>query len=147
MEPVLALPHGGSVRYNRGTLLHPYTCKMSEHRQDRHSSTSSGHAAARHRFGQAVLLFPNVQKLKPVKNNFTVYFSDVCLYFSSGSAGDTGLYADKMSEHRPDRHPSTSSGHAAARHRFGQAVLLFPNVQKLKPVKNNFTVYFSDICR
>ena len=74
----LGRDHGRSVRYNRGTLLHPYTCKMSEHRQDRHSSTSSGHAAARHRFGQAVLLFPNVQKLKPVKNNFTVYFSDIC---------------------------------------------------------------------
>jgi hypothetical protein len=57
------------------------------------------------------------------------------MYFSSGCAGDTGLYAPKMSVHLPDLRPSRSLGRATARQRIGQPVLLFPNVQKKKPVK------------
>jgi hypothetical protein len=49
-------------------------------------------------------------KRKIGENNFVVYFSDICLYFSSGRAGDTGLYADKMSAHVPNPRPSRSSG-------------------------------------
>jgi hypothetical protein len=104
-------------------------------------------ATARHRIGQPVLSFANVQKLKPVKNNFIVYFSSICQYFSSGCADDTGLYAPKMSVHLPDPGPSRSSGRATARQRIRQPVLLFAKVQPKKSVKNDFIVYFSDVCR
>ena len=66
--------HRESARYNRGTQLYPYTCKMSVHPPDPGPSRFLVRATARHRIGQPVLLFPNVQKLKPVKNNFIVYF-------------------------------------------------------------------------
>ena len=122
--------HGESVRYNRGTQLHPYTCKMSEHPPDRRPGRFLGHATARHRIGQPVLLFAKVQKSKLVKNNFIVYFSSICLYFISGCAGDTGLYAPKMSEHLPDLRPSRFFGRTCARHRIGQPVLLFAKVQQ-----------------
>ena len=120
---------------------------MSEHPPDRHPGRFLGHTTARHRIGQPVLLFAKVQKLKPVKPNFIVYFSSICMYFTSGCAGDTGLYAPKMSVHLPDPRPSRFFGRTCARHRIGQPVLLFANVQKLKPVKNNFIVYFSSICQ
>ena len=124
--------HGESTRYNRGTQLYPYTCKMSVHLPDPGPSRFLVRTTARHRIGQPVLLFANVQKLKPVKNNFIVYFSSICQYFSSGCAGDTGLYAPKMSVHLPDLRSSTFSGRATAWQRIGQPVLLFPNVQKKK---------------
>ena len=122
--------HGESARYNRGTQLHPYTCKMSEHPPDRRPGRFLGQATARHRIGQPVLLFAKVQKSKLVKNNFIVYFSSICLYFISGCAGDTGLYAPKMSEHLPDLRPSRFFGRTCARHRIGQPVLLFAKVQQ-----------------
>ena len=71
----------------------------------------------------------------------------ICLYFSSGCAGDTGLYAAKMLVHLPDPRPSRSSGRATARQRIRQPVLLFAKVQKKKNSKNDFIVYFSSICR
>ena len=130
---------------------HPYavtdTCKMSEHPPDRRPGRFLGHATARHRIGQPVLSFANVQKLKPVKNNFIVYFSSICQYFSSGCAGDTGLYAPKMSVHLPDPGPSRSSGRTTARQRIGQPVLLFAKVPEKFSVNSNFIVYFSDVCR
>ena len=71
----------------------------------------------------------------------------MCLYFRSGCAGDTGLYAPKMSVLVPGLRPSRCLGRPTARHRIRQPVLLFANVQKKKPVKNDFIVFFSDVCR
>ena len=120
---------------------------MSVHPPDPGPSRFLVRATARHRIGQPVLLFANVQKLKPVKNNFIVYFSSICQYFSSGCAGDTGLYAPKMLVHLPDPGPSRSSGRTTARQRIGQPVLLFAKVPEKFSVNSNFIVYFSDVCR
>jgi hypothetical protein len=142
-----ARAHGGSTRYDRGTLLHPYTRKMSVHLPDRRPPRFLGRATARHRIGQPVLLFAKVQKKRKIgKNNFIVYFSDIFVYFSSGCAGDTGLYADKISVHlRVCAHPDLWG----VRHRGSGSGNLYNCLQSSnrKIGKMLCIVYFSEVCR